>query len=404
MEPEKNFLDHLAVLVRWRRTIFVTCLTVSVATAGVSLIMTPVYRASAVLFPPSESQGTLGISAILEKLPVGMLGMGESVVSATEFVPILKSQRVAQAIIRRFNLHEAYEAETREELLQMVDDRLDVELSREQFLTVSYEAETPERAAEIANAFVEELDLALRHRREQQARDLRSYLEKRLAQAERSMIEAEQAYNAFQKEHSAVDVESQTKAQIDAYFSLIASTLGEMKIRREIAALQMNPDNSRVRQLDIEIEGAKEALHGILSGSRPDSSGGAGRDLPGIMLPMDQIPDLGLQALRHMREMEIRNLVYQFLLQEYEKSSFEEKKETSLVVVLDPAVPPDYRSRPRRALMVVTAAGLSMLLSILVVFLLEAVRSPDPANRNRLEAIRQEFRPRQPGDDQSLRT
>lgn len=393
MEPQKNFLDHLAVLVRWRRTILVTCLTVTVATAGVSLIMTPVYRASAVLFPPSESQGTLGISAILEKLPVGMLGMGESGVSATEFVPVLKSQRVAEAIIRRFDLQEAYEAETREELLQMVDDRLEVELSREQFLTVSYEAETPERAAEIANAFVEELDLALRHRREQQARDLRSYLEKRLAQAERSMTEAEQAYNAFQKEHSAVDVESQTKAQIDAYFSLIASTLGEMKIRREIAALQMNPDNSRVRQLDIEIEGAKEALHGILSGSRPDSSDGDGRDLPGIMLPMDQIPDLGLQALRHMREMEIRNLIYQFVLQEYEKSSFEEKKETSLVVVLDPAMPPDFRSRPRRVLMVVTAAGLSLLLSILVVFLLEAVRSPDPANRSRLEAIREELRP-----------
>ena len=393
MEPEKNFLDHLAVLVRWRRMILVTCITISAVTAGVSLIIAPVYRASAVLYPPSESQGTLGISAILEKLPVGMLGMGESVVSATEFVPILKSQRVAEAIIRRFNLQESYDAETREELLQMVDDRLEVELSREQFLTVSYEAETPEAAARITNAFVEELDLALRHRREQQASDLRGYLEKRLAQAERGMIEAELAYNAFQKEHSAIDIESQTKAQIDAYSSLITSTLGEMVIRREIAALQMNPDNSRVRQLDIEIEGAKEALDGILEGSDPESGGGVS-GMPGIMLPMDKIPDLGLQAMRLMREMEIRNLIYQFVLQEYEKSSFEEKKETSLVVVLDTAVPPDFRSRPRRALMVGTAAGMSLLLSILVAFVMEALRSPDPANRTRLDMIRQELRPR----------
>ncbi len=393
MEPEKNILDHLAVLARWRRMILVTCFTVSALTAGISLIITPVYRASAVLFPPSEGQGSLGISAILEKLPVGMLGLGENAVSATEFVPILKSQRVAEAIIRRFNLQEAYGAETREELLQMVDDRLDVELSREQFLTVSYLAETPERAAEIANAFVVELDLALRHRREQQAGDLRSYLQKRLMQAERRMIEAEEAYNAFQKEHSAIDIESQTKAQIDAYSSLITSTLGEMIIRREIAALQMNPDNSRVRQLDIEIEGAKKALDGILSGSAPDSGGRADRNLPGIMIPMDQIPDLGLQALRLMREMEIRNLIYQFVLHEYEKSSFEEKKETSLVVVLDPAVPPDFRSRPRRVLMVGTAAGLSLLFSILIAFLLNALQSPDPGNRTRLEAIRQELRP-----------
>ncbi len=398
METEKNFLDHLAVLVRWRRMIIVTCITVSVVTAGVSLMLTPVYRASAVLFPPSEGQGSLGISAILEKLPVGMLGIGESVVSATEFVPILKSQRVAEAIISRFNLQETYDAETREELLQMVDDRLEVELSREQFLTVSYEAESPETAAEITNAFIEELDLALKHRRELQARDLRSYLEKRLSQAERGMIDAELAYNAFQKEHSAIDIESQTKAQIDAYSSLITSTLGEMVIRREIAALQMNPDNSRVRQLDIEIKGAREALDGILEGSDPDSGGSAVRDMPDIMLPMDRIPDLGLQAMRLMREMEIRTLIYQFVLQEYEKSSFEEKKETSLVVVLDPAVPPDFRIRPRRTLLVATAAGLSLLLSILVTFLMEALRSPAPENRNRLEAIRKEFRPRKTGD------
>ena len=240
---------------------------------------------------------------------------------------------------------------------------------------------------------MEELDLALKHRREQQARDLRSYLEKRLAQAERGMIEAEVAYNAFQKEHSAIDIESQTKAQIDAYSSLIATTLGEMKIRREIAALQMNPDNSRVRQLEIEIEGAREALESIIAGSDPDSGGSGVRDMPGIMLPMDKIPDLGLQAMRLMREMEIRNLIYQFVLQEYEKSSFEEKKETSLVVVLDPAVPPDFRSRPRRALLVGTAAGLSLLLSILFAFLMEALRSPAPENRSRLDAIRREFGP-----------
>jgi len=111
-----------------------------------------------------------------------------------------------------------------------------------------------------------------------------------------------------------------------------------------------------------------------------------------IFIPFPKLPALGLQALQLMRDVEIRNAMYQFVLQEYEKSRFEEEKETSLVVVLDRAIPPDFRSSPRRALMVVVAAGLSLAVSILLAFLFEAIQGMDGENRNKLDGILEDLR------------
>ena len=59
--------------------------------------------------------------------------------------------------------------------MMAVGARLEVSLSREQFLSVSYEAPTPQAAAEQTNSFVDELDKALRERKREQAGSLRSY-------------------------------------------------------------------------------------------------------------------------------------------------------------------------------------------------------------------------------------
>jgi uncharacterized protein involved in exopolysaccharide biosynthesis len=323
---------------------------------------------------------------------MGLLGVGESAVSASEFVPILQSERVAETIIKTYDLKNRYLAETREELMLMVADKLAVELSREQFLTVSYEAETPERSAKITNSFVLELDAALQERRREQSGELRDYLEKRLARAEREMVEAELAYNGFQKANMALDLETQAKTQIESAATLYI-TLAELQIKREVMSRVVKPDHPQLTSLDIEIAATVETVDRILMGKPPTADGKSPEpEALSIFIPFPKLPALGLQALQLMRDVEIRNAMYQFVLQEYEKSRFEEEKETSLVVVLDRAIPPDFRSSPRRALMVVVAAGLSLAVSILLAFLFEAIQGMDGENRNKLDGILEDLR------------
>lgn len=388
ISQEHTFIDHLATVVLWRRMILWTFVVATVGTAVVSLTLPKVYRATATVFPPQDSSDMLGgLSSLLADLPVNLLGLSGSGVSATDFVPVVESERVKEAVAERFGLMDRYETETREELLLVMEGLLEVELSREQFLAVSYEAETPELAAQLTNAFVEELDRALRDRKNQQSGALRQYFAVRLTEALTDVQNAEQAYRTFQSQHMAIDLETQANAQIETTGEVV-SQLAELIIRRDVASAVMESGHPKLKKLELEVEATRGAIDRMLMGG----ANGAVADLPDIVIPFRAMPELGLEALQLMRDVKINNAIYTFVRQEYERARLEEDKETALVILLDEAKPPDTRSKPRRTIMVLLAGGLSLALSTLLAFFFEAVRGMDESRRQKLDSILAELR------------
>jgi len=270
-----------------------------------------------------------------------------------------------------------------------VDERLEVELSREQFLTVSYEASTPRSAADQTNAFVEELDRALRERKREQAGSLRQYFETRVSEADLEVRAAELAYKQFQTESMAIDLETQAKAQIETA-GILVSSLAELIIKNEVAGRLMEANHPKLKQFEIEIEATSQAIDRLLMG--PDDPAARTNELPDIVIPFRRVPDLGYRALQLMRDIEIQNAIYKFVRQEYEKSKLEEDKEIAQVIFLDKAVPPDTRSSPRRALMVFLGGGLSLVLSILFAYVFEAIANLDASSRDKWSEIKRELR------------
>ena len=384
---DSTILDHLGTIVRWRRMIIWSFLVVTIGTAAVSLILPKAYRATATVFPPQDSGDMLGgLSSLLADHPVNLLGLSGGRISATDFVPVVESERVREAIAERFDLMATYEIENREQLLREMEGRLEVELSREQFLTVSYEAETAQKAADITNAFVEELDRALRERANSQAGALRRYFEVRLAEAQKDVQKAEHAYREFQSEHMAIDLETQATAQIEASGEVVGQ-LADLIIQRDVAKAMMDTDHPKLRQLELEVDATRGAIDRMLLGETDNAS-----DLPDFFIPFRSVPELGFEALQLMRDVKINNAIYTIVRQEYERARLEENKDAALVVPLDHAKPPDTRSRPRRTLMVLLAGGLSLALSVLLAFFLESLRGLDDDRRQKLETIVSEFR------------
>ena len=393
MESERNILDHIYVLVRWRRMILLCFFAVTLVTAGISLILPKAYRAYATVYPPQDAGGGLGgLSTLLQELPLNLMGLGGEAVSATEFVPVVESESVRLAVAERFDLATHYGANHQSELLDMIANRLQVDLSREQFLTISYEADSRELAAEVTNAFVEELKNALEQRSQNKTRPYLAYLTERLKEAEQDVLEAERRYRDFQNEHMIIDVETQAKTQLEIASGPIGA-LAELIVKRDVLSLQMTADNPERKKLDLEIQKTREVLDDLLMGEFPDSlhKSDSGGQLPEIFKPFRQLPELGLAALPLIRDIEIQNAIYQFVKQEYEKTRFEDEKGTQVVTVLDYARPPDTRSYPRRSLMVAIAGGLSLVLSCLFAFVFEALKNLTPENRAKLDAISEEL-------------
>ncbi len=390
MESQKNFIDHLQVLVRWRRMIAVSVLSVTIVTVIVSLMMTERFKAKATLFPPEEEETDFGLSSVLTKSPINLGKFGLEGLSAQDFVPIAKSRSVAEAVIDSFGLDKLWNSQNREETLKTFGDRLELKLSREEFLDVEFEAESPRLAADVTNAIVVGLDRAYRRSKSDRAGRLREHLGREVKRAREELEMVGESYNAFQKEHLAVNLEEQTKASIAGASKLIEQ-MAELKVKIGAGRQFMTPTNENLVRMEVELRETEKILDRMISNS---STGEAAEDgkFSKVYIPFEQVPDLGMDLLRLTRDLKIQEAVYVFLTQKYEEAKYEEAKSTPTVQVLDPAVAPLFRSRPRRTLMVVVAVAASTLISVFLAFLFESIGEMRPEDREKLSGLLKSLR------------
>lgn len=82
-------------------------------------------------------------------------------------------------------------------------------------------------------------------------------------------------------------------------------------------------------------------------------------------------PLLALEEDRLRREIQLRQDVFVSLSREYESTRIEEVNDTPVITVVDSAVAPVEKSKPRRRLIVIGATALAFVLSTLTAFVLE---------------------------------
>jgi uncharacterized protein involved in exopolysaccharide biosynthesis len=98
-------------------------------------------------------------------------------------------------------------------------------------------------------------------------------------------------------------------------------------------------------------------------------------------------PQLLLEQARFTREVEINSTVFIELKKQLEIATIEEAKNTSIVLVLDPARPPYLKSGPARRWVFATFFGIILVLNIVYVIVLHGVRQ-NPEFARRWESFR----------------
>jgi tyrosine-protein kinase Etk/Wzc len=194
-EESVNLADYLRVVSRNRRIIFWICAVIVIVTAVISLILPKKYAATASILPPMEFlqdqaklTTSLGLGLGKGGLASQLLGMSNI---ADMYVEILKSQVIADAIINRFDLMKLYHKKYRSEALIKLSDNTIIKGSSEGIVSITVLDRDRNRAAEMANAYVDELDRQNKRLSMGQSTSKRVFLENRLKeiQAELSNIE-----------------------------------------------------------------------------------------------------------------------------------------------------------------------------------------------------------------------
>lgn len=360
-DRESDWSVYLQVLLRRWRLVLANFFLVAVVVASVSFVIPKTFRATSVIMPPT-TQPDLGVLSAFSQLPLPGLKLGVGETETMTFLAILSSRTVLERVIQELGLVDFYRAKNMEEAVKALRDNVIHEIEDEGTITVSVDVATgwfpgdeeDDRArqlsADIANHLVSNLDLVNKRLKTDQARFQREFIEKRYNQNIGDMKEAEERLKAFQEKYNMIALPEQTGAAIQAAAAIKAEILAsevKMNVMSQVLSSD-HPDVGRIRKQIGELNSQLQKME----------KGSGGRDLfPGF----SEVPELGIQLVRLERDVEIQNALFTFLTQQYEEAKIKEAKDTPTVQVLDPAVSPERKFKPKRAILVAFYSFLSII-------------------------------------------
>jgi tyrosine-protein kinase Etk/Wzc len=388
-EREKvDILSYLTVLVSYRRFIFLNFVGVCVIVAVISLFLPPWYRATTTILPPQTESLNLGAASSLLGAFSGISSSYSLPLMATPsdvYAAILKSRTVTGAVVERESLMTAYQLKSKDAAIKELSSRVAVNVSTEGLITISYEDRNRNRVADVANCFVQELDRVNRETSTSKAKNARIFIEERLAQTQKDLSSAEDNLQKFQENNKTLVLDDQMKSAIQKAADLKAEMVSS-EIELNVLSKTMSPSHPQIQSLRSRINEINRQLDLLEWGDQKEKP----EDKTVLDVSFNQVPSLSLQLARLIREVKIQETVFELLTQQYEQYKIEEKKDTPTVQVLDRAVPPERRSRPKRAFLVAISGILSLFASVALVFGQEYVKKSktrNPEGFNRLEAL-----------------
>jgi uncharacterized protein involved in exopolysaccharide biosynthesis len=360
-------------LSRRARLIFGITVAAAAVAIVVSLLLPVYYRAETRILPPQEKGGNLAAQLLGQVGGLGgLLGGAANVKYPAElYVAMMKSRTVLDRIIDRFSLMNLYHVRFRDDARRRLLESLAIREDRKSgIIVLAVEDRDPKRAADIANAFLEELKSMVGGLAISEASQRRLFFEEQLRNTKEALVRSEEEIKGFQQRTGAFQIDAQAKAVIEGIASLrakIASKEVEAKVLRTFATSQ-NPDLQRV---DEEIRALRSELEKIEVGK------GHGFD---AIMPSERIPSLGMEYLRRLRQLKYHETLYELLVKQYELAKLDESREAVVIQAIDKAVPPERKAKPKRGIIVIVATLAGFLASVVFVLFKEyATESPSKA-------------------------
>lgn len=385
-DDEINLMDLVLVLAKHNR--FIIKLTASVAVLAViyALLQPNIYTAKTVILPPQQGASTA--SMLLGQLGglAGLAGGAAGIKSPNDLhIGMLKSRTVADKMIARFKLQQKYEAKTLEATRKALAGATVIASGKDGFITIEYSDKDPKFAASVANAYVEELDKLNNTLAVTEASRKRLFFETQLKMTRDNLAAAEVGFKQTQERTGLIQPEAQGQAIIMAASNLRAQvTAAEVKLQSMGSfATPQNPDYQKLQQnlTSLRAQLVKAERNGVQG--RGD-----------IMVPTGKLPETGLEYIRKMRDLKYQETLFELLSKQFEIAKIDEAKEAALIQVVDKALVPEQKSKPKRSLIVILATLMAFFIGVLLAFVREASEraSLDPATAERMNLLRRYLR------------
>jgi capsule polysaccharide export protein KpsE/RkpR len=345
----------------------------ALASVVASLLLPVRYTATVKILPPRQTQSATSLlSAQLASLPtasIGGLTGGLNLLRNPDelYIGMLDSRPIADALIREFNLVKAYKAKDMAGArANLASNTMITTEAKSGFIAVTVTGQDREQTAQIANGYIEQLRSFTQTLAVTEASQRRLFYEEQLKRTQEALVSAEYAFRQVQQKKGVIQPDAQTRVLIT----------GIAELRAQIAAteiqLQMLRSYSTERNPAVEL--AESHLSSLEDQVRKlDSSHSSSQ----FDLGIEDVPGASLDYLRSEHELLYQQTLFDLLLKQYDAARLDEAKEATVIQIVEPAIPPERKSSPHRAGMVVVTAFMGFLAACLYVIVGDSLRK-DP--------------------------
>lgn len=383
---EVSILEVLTELAR--RKALIAKVTGAAILIGVVLSFAlPVrYTAATKIMPPQQTQSTA--SMLMSQL-TGLAGGSPLAAMATGglglknpndiYIGLLNSRTVADAIIQKYGLQSEYHArdmtKAREKLAKMTE----ITSEKSGMISIAVTDRDKKRAAAMANEYTAQLRILTKSLAVTEASQRRLFYEDQLKESNDALIAAAAAFQQVQQKKGLVQLDAQARAMIQ----------GLAELRASVAAKQVQLEAMRSYSTDKnpEVAIAQRELDSLRAEEQRMEQN---NHRPGIAsLGLGNVPSAGLEYLRAQHELQYQQALYDMLMKQYDAARLDESKEAAIIQVVEPAIEPDRKSSPKRAIILVLSAFMGLFAGCILALLLwgKDIVDSDPIAARQLEEL-----------------
>jgi uncharacterized protein involved in exopolysaccharide biosynthesis len=359
----------------------------------IAFLLRPEYESTAQLMPPEQKSSAAASILNLMSLTAGpangnsnLSGIAGQLLGGKNmgdlFLGVLKSATLEDRLIDRFNLRAVYHKRLYAQARKRLEENTAFTEDRKSgIITYTVVDRDPQRASDISRAYISELNLLMSQLDNSSAHRERVFLEGRLNQVKVELSDAEKAFSQYSSKSGAVDITEQGKAMMQAA-ALLQGQLMAAEAQLEGLRQIYGNDNVRVRATEAQIQGLKQQLSKFSGkpGEEPGKQSNGESDALSSYPTIRQLPLIGVTYADLLRELKIKEAVFEVLTKEHELAKAQEAGEAPSVTVLDPPSFPETRSYPPRVLIIVIGTIVAFVLGALFLLVRMYWRDMDPNN------------------------
>ncbi len=322
-----SLIDLLQVIQENLKLLILLPLAAGLLALGITFLIPPIFTATTKFMPPHQQQSAA--AAMLQNLGAlgGLAGATGALKNpADQYIALAKSRTVQDGLVARFKLNERYDEEFNQDARKQLEKNTVITGGKDGLITIDLDDNDPATAAQIANAYVEELGKLLNRLAITEAQQRRVFFEKQLVTSKDNLVKAEQALKSSGVSSSVLKASPQ------------AAVEGLARLKASIAAQEVKLG----------------AMRGYLTESSPDFRQ-ALTELSALRNQLvraekeEPASSSDSDYIAKFREFKYNETLFELFAKQYEMARVDESREGAVIQVVDVAVIPERKSKPKRS-------------------------------------------------------